>query len=264
MKAENEKLDLLCRRLDALEKRNKWLLCALVLSLITGGTFAVSGQTTAKEKQPAKNVYRGSGFQLIDNDGKVRFSVELSEKGEPLLRMVDAAGNRNVYLGPNQGSTTLALYDNKDRMTVSLGTGVIEGKDASISGLSIRDLDKGEIIRSANINLGMLELKDGVKADDQRRSLITPAAWGTTNTAGGNKSTIQLQNDVVNKVISLNFIVNNDTRIGLGVYQGDQCNFNLAAKNPKVNKSTIESEVNNDGPVFKLRDKEGKVVFFKP
>jgi len=253
MQTDNEPL---VRRLERVEKTNRTL--AVCLSLLSAGVVL----TLLLGAQQAAGPQRGAAFQVVDQNGKVRISLELSNRNEPRVVMMDENGERNIILGTNQGKTELALFDDKDRMAVNLGTGVVDGKDSSISSLTIRDLSQGNIIRSADVSGGSLDLASRDIVGLQREGKYHSSGWNVRDIKADQTRVAQLSNDVTNQVSSLIFTDGDFPSLRMGLYQGGRSWISL---NNPGDKTEIRSTVERTGSAeFSITDKAGKVVFAKP
>lgn len=254
----NEALDLetLSHRVGRLEKQNRRLHMVGPIAV----AVSVACLLLAAQEHNKHTIQRGTGFELVDADGNVRASLTLSNNNEPSLRMFDAKGQRNVFLGPDQVSTSLVLYDNKDQLTVSLATGI--GTGNALSGLALRDITDQKIVRETTLQSADLRMTAGADSGKQRKVILNGQSFSISNEVA--RQTAQLTVDEQPGVVWGLRSDDGDVRFGPHSNPTHSNVLFMTAHSPAKNKSAINLEVSDDGPRLQAIDKDGNVVFTKP
>ena len=114
-------METLARRLDRVERENRWLKQAGVVALAVIAAVVLMGQVTQESR-----IVEAEKFVLKDENGITRgvFGLTLLDIGIPVLALYDSDGNRRAVLGLSGADTpSLILSDETgtDRITIGVG-----------------------------------------------------------------------------------------------------------------------------------------------
>ena len=115
---EQQELQVLRARLDAVERRLRFVVMAWVPSVLAVILLGVAVQQAISQPQ----VLRTRRSEVVDAAGRVRIGLGVSRDGAVGLSLRDAAGRERIMLAilPD-GELGLTLWDASDRMRVGLG-----------------------------------------------------------------------------------------------------------------------------------------------
>ncbi|MGO9113716.1 MAG: hypothetical protein ACLP9L_31170 [Thermoguttaceae bacterium] len=130
-------------RLARLE-RNNWRLTLALVLMGMAATLIVTTGMAQKETAPEK--VRAGGFELVDENGKVRAGISLTKDG-PQIYVSDENSKVRASLTATKGGSGLSVFDENGKVRTSL----ILGKD----GPGLRIFDEGGKLRSSWVNGNM-------------------------------------------------------------------------------------------------------------
>jgi hypothetical protein len=85
------------RRLERVERQNRWMRLGFLLLLVLGG-FAVSDKINLDQVVVRQTLLESQELKLLDNDGNARLFVRMYSR-VPVLQVLDAAGKPRMSLG---------------------------------------------------------------------------------------------------------------------------------------------------------------------
>ena len=85
------------RRLERVERQNRWMRLGFLLLLLLGG-FAVSDKLDLDQVIVRQTLLESKELKLMDNDGNARLFIRMYSR-VPVLQMLDAAGKPRMSLG---------------------------------------------------------------------------------------------------------------------------------------------------------------------
>ena len=98
------------------------LMLTIINLAILGGSFART--LTAQDAPPT---VRARAWELIDDRGRVRASMEVGPRGDTVFRLRDATGTIRVKLAADQEGSGLLLLDDRPEPGVQLNAGTAGG-----------------------------------------------------------------------------------------------------------------------------------------
>ena len=111
-------IETLARRLDKVERENRWLKQAGVVALVVIGAVVLMGQATPSK---VAKVIEAEKFVVRDKSGKVRAELSMSADGSPQLILRSSEGKSGAVLAVGtDGSPSLVLYDRNDKPRIGL------------------------------------------------------------------------------------------------------------------------------------------------
>jgi hypothetical protein len=85
------------RRLERVERQNRWMRLGFLLLLLLGG-FAVSDKISLDQVVVRQTLLESQELKLLDNDGNARLFVRMYSR-VPVLQVLDTAGKPRMSLG---------------------------------------------------------------------------------------------------------------------------------------------------------------------
>ena len=85
------------RRLERVERQNRWMRLGFLLLLLLGG-YAVSDQLNLDQVIVRQTLLESQELKLIDKDGNARLFVRMYSR-VPVLQVLDATGKPRMSLG---------------------------------------------------------------------------------------------------------------------------------------------------------------------
>lgn len=85
------------RRLERVERQNRWMRLGFLLLLLLGG-FAVSDEISLDQVVVRQTLLESQELKLVDNEGNARLFVRMYSR-VPVLQVLDAAGKPRMSLG---------------------------------------------------------------------------------------------------------------------------------------------------------------------
>jgi hypothetical protein len=120
MAEENDIFSKLSRRMDQLERQNRFFKRASVLMLIVATSLLFMGQT---KKQKVSNIVEAEKFILRDPQGKIRGGLAIDSQGIARLALADEEGKTHVTLSVNEnGRSGLYVTDSKGLIRAGLAS----------------------------------------------------------------------------------------------------------------------------------------------
>ena len=101
------------RRLERVERQNRWMRLGFLLLLLLGG-FAISDKLDLDQAIVRQTLIESQELKLLDNDGNPRLFVRMYSK-VPVLQILDATGKPRMSLG--------LRFDDTPFIDLSDGTG---------------------------------------------------------------------------------------------------------------------------------------------
>ncbi len=102
------------RRLERVERQNRWMRLGFLLLLLLGG-FAVSDKLDLDQVIVRQTLLESKELKLMDNDGNARLFIRMYSR-VPVLQVLDAAGKPRMSLGLRFDDTPfIDLSDGKGR-----------------------------------------------------------------------------------------------------------------------------------------------------
>jgi len=118
-----ERLEALEKELIRAKRRNRWSLTGAALVFVLGvvlcGKAAGPSQAAAQPADGTVNEVRASKFTLVDQNGKARARLAMTELG-PALAFLDAQGKLRVDLTMTELGPVLALRDAQEKARIDL------------------------------------------------------------------------------------------------------------------------------------------------
>ena len=136
----NDPTTRLTRRLDRLERENRWWRGFAILTLVVLSIVMLTGQVT-----PGNRVVEANRFILKDATGTVRAALGFSRDGSPGLTIVDKQGSPRIGLlvKGEDGWPSLGFTGRDGKPLVAL---VVEPDGSSSLGLSAKDASRGIVL----------------------------------------------------------------------------------------------------------------------
>ncbi len=85
------------RRLERVERQNRWMRLGFLLLLLLGG-FAVSNKLNLDQVVVRQTLVESSELKLLDNDGNARLFIRMYSR-VPVIQVLDASGKPRMSLG---------------------------------------------------------------------------------------------------------------------------------------------------------------------
>lgn len=102
------------RRLERVERQNRWMRLGFLMLLLLGG-FAVSDKLNLDQVIVRQTLLESQELKLLDNDGNARLFVRMYSR-VPVLQVLDATGKPRMSLGLRFDDTPfIDLSDGKGR-----------------------------------------------------------------------------------------------------------------------------------------------------
>ena len=108
------------RRLEKIERENRWMKAGLAVLLLVSCAVFVMGQVPGQEREQSE-YYFGRAFVVVDEAGNARATLGVDDNGNPALGMLDEAGTMRAILGLSDGKPLLGMSDEADNVRATLG-----------------------------------------------------------------------------------------------------------------------------------------------